>query len=46
LGFDLHDDERLAISRHMHHVPPYELNEKTKLWHYLHFCDRRNASES
>jgi len=46
LGFDLHDEERLAISRHMHHVPPHELNEKTRLWHFLHFCDRRNANES
>ena len=46
LGFDLHDEERLAISRHMHHVPQSELNSKTELWHYLHFCDHRNANES
>lgn len=43
LGFELRDDERLAISRHMHHVPSAELSERTKLWHYLHLCDRKNA---
>jgi len=46
LGFTLHDDERLAISRHMHHVPSSQLGPDTALWHYLHLSDRRNASES
>ena len=44
LGFELHDDERLAISHHMHHVPASELNEETILWYWLHLCDRKNAS--
>ena len=44
LGLELHDDERLAISRHMHHVPESQLSASTALWHYLHFCDRRSAS--
>ena len=44
LGLKLHDNERLAINRHMHHVPESELSESTALWHYLHLCDRRNAS--
>lgn len=46
LGFDLHDDERLAICHHMHHVPPSNYNSRTELWHYLHICDRKNANES
>lgn len=44
LGLELHEDERLAICRHMHHVPLSEQSELTELWHYLHFCDRRNAN--
>ena len=44
LGFDLHDEERQAICKHMHHVPPSDLNSETELWHFLHFCDHRNAS--
>lgn len=43
LGFKLHDDERLAIIRHMHHVPSSELSERTMLWYYLHLCDNNNA---
>lgn len=43
LGFELHDDERLAISRHMHHVPHSRLSAETMLWHYLHLCDRKSA---
>lgn len=43
LGFELHDDERLAIIRHMHHVPSFELSESTMLWYYLHLCDNNNA---
>lgn len=46
LGFDLHDDERLAISRHMHHVPSSERSSETELWYYLHLSDRKNANES
>lgn len=46
LGFDLHDDERLAIGHHMHNVPITEHSSETDLWHFLHFCDRRNAIES
>lgn len=45
LGFDLHDDERLAISRHMHHVPEAYNQENTKLWFCLHLCDRMSAEE-
>ena len=45
LGLELHDDERLAISHHMHHVPSAEQSERTKLWNYLHLCDRNNARE-
>lgn len=43
LEFELHEDERLAISRHMHHVPSSELNAGTMLWHFLHLCDSRSA---
>lgn len=43
LGFELRDDERLAIGRHMHHVPSSELSKETELWHYLHLCDRKSA---
>ena len=46
LGFDLHDEERLAISHHMHHVPSSSLNSETELWHFLHFCDHRSSNES
>lgn len=46
LGFDLHDNERLAISRHMHHVPQEELNDNTQLWFFLHLCDQRSAREN
>jgi hypothetical protein len=44
LGFELLEDERMAISRHMHHVPQDELSEDTKLWYFLHLCDRQSAS--
>ena len=43
LGFDLHQEERLAISCHMHHVPQDELSEDTMLWHVLHLCDKQSA---
>lgn len=46
LGLDLLDEELLAISHHMHYVPPSNLNAKTRLWHFLNFCDHRNANES
>ena len=45
LGFDLHEDELLAISRHMHHVPWANLSEDTKLWHFLHLCDKQSAKK-
>ena len=44
LGFELLEDERMAISRHMHLVPQDELSEDTKLWYFLHLCDRQSAS--
>lgn len=43
LGLELHEDERIAISRHMHHVPSERLNEKTVLWNCLHKCDKKSA---
>jgi len=43
LGLELLDEERLAISRHMHHVPVSAYGDATKLWHFLHLCDRSNA---
>lgn len=43
LGFDLHEDERLAISCHMHHVPTDKRSEQTKLWDRLHRCDSLSA---
>lgn len=43
LGLELLDEERLAISRHMHHVPVSAHGDATKLWHFLHLCDRSNA---
>ena len=43
LGFDLHEDERLAISRHMHHVPKEDINESTRRWSCLHQCDKMSA---
>lgn len=43
LGLELHDDERLAISRHMHHVPAKEPNTYTQLWHTLYVCDKMSA---
>jgi hypothetical protein len=45
LGFDLHDDERLAICRHMHHVPFSACCDSTRLWEVLHLCDKRNAKD-
>ena len=45
LGFDLHEDELLAISQHMHHVPWDKLSEDTKLWHFLHLCDKQSAKQ-
>ena len=44
LGMKLREEERIAISRHMHHVPSAELNERTALWDCLHECDKRSAS--
>ena len=43
LGFELHPDERLAISHHMHHVPTSKQDEHTLLWHCLHQCDTLSA---
>lgn len=43
LGMELHEDERLAISRHMHHVPKDEFSEQTRLWDCLHRCDTMSA---
>ncbi len=43
LGLELHDDERLAISHHMHHVPAKEPNTYTQLWHTLYVCDKMSA---
>ena len=45
LGFELHDEERLAISHHMHHVPAGSNQTNTKLWFCLHLCDRMSAEE-
>ena len=44
LGFELHADERKAICQHMHHVPQYLFSEDTKIWHFLHLCDRQSAN--
>lgn len=46
LGLELLEEERLAISRHMHHVPLSEQNDHTALWHYLHLCDRKSAHQA
>ena len=43
LGFELTEDEWVAISRHMHHVPAKELNTYTQLWHTLYVCDKMSA---
>jgi len=43
LGLELHEDERIAISRHMHHVPSAGLNKQTALWDCLHKCDKMSA---
>lgn len=43
LGFELTEDEWVAISRHMHHVPKEDLNEYTQLWHSLYLCDKMSA---
>lgn len=44
LGLTLSNEEHLAISNHMHHVPSAERNlPTTALWYWLHHCDRRNA---
>jgi len=45
LGLELCDDERLAIRYHMHHVPLEEQSEVTKLWHFLHLCDKQSAND-
>ncbi len=45
LGLELQADESLAIRNHMHKVPYAELSEETKLWHFLHLCDKRSAIE-
>lgn len=44
LGLELHEDERLAICNHMHHVPLRQLNNKTRLWFCLHECDHTSAT--
>ena len=44
LGFELLDEERMAIANHMHHVPSSKMDETTELWHVLHTCDRKNAN--
>lgn len=44
LGFELTEDEWVAISRHMHHVPTAEQNEQNMLWYYLHKCDKESAN--
>lgn len=46
LGFKLFDEERLAICRHMHHIPSSEQGDHTALWHFLHLCDRNSARKS
>lgn len=43
LGFELTEDEWVAISRHMHHVPAKEPNTYTQLWHTLYVCDKMSA---
>ncbi|MBO7051558.1 MAG: hypothetical protein J6W24_02725 [Prevotella sp.] len=44
LGLTLSNEEHLAISKHMHHVPSAERGLlSTALWYWLHHCDRRNA---
>lgn len=44
LGVTLSNEEHLAISKHMHHVPSAERGLlSTALWYWLHHCDRRNA---
>lgn len=43
LGMELHEDERLAICCHMHHVPKDEHSEQTRLWDCLHRCDTMSA---
>lgn len=45
LGIDLLADERLAIRQHMHSVPLVQLSEDTKLWHFLHQCDKQSAQK-
>lgn len=44
-GFELLNEERIAIANHMHHVPLSKMDETTELWHVLHTCDRKNANE-
>lgn len=46
LGLELHEDERIAISKHMHHVPSSEKSTETALWYHLHRCDRISAKEN
>lgn len=46
LGLDLHDDERLAICKHMHRVPLHQLTIDTRLWFCLHECDHTSATSS
>ena len=44
LGMELLEEERMAICRHMHHVPSKDLNEQTALWNCLHKCDKMSAT--
>lgn len=43
LGLELQEEERIAIRQHMHSVPISQLSEETKLWHFLHLCDKQSA---
>ena len=45
LDFELTEDEWVAISRHMHHVPKEEINDNTQLWLSLYLCDKMSARE-
>ena len=45
LGLELLEEERLAIRYHMHHVPSDQQSEVSKLWHFLHLCDKLSAND-
>lgn len=46
LGLELQEEERIAIRQHMRHVPFSLLSEDTKLWHFLHLCDKLSANHN